>query len=145
MPLGTTVEVFFDGECPLCVREIGMLRRLDRKHQRIAFTDITAPTFEASAYGKTMEGLMGTIQGRDEQGEWITGVEVFRQLYRAVGLGWLVRITRLPGVRWVLDASYRVFARNRLRLTGRSMPASCDTDRCDRTAANGRLTSHGLS
>lgn len=30
-PPAIRVEVFFDGECPLCMREIRVLRRLDGK------------------------------------------------------------------------------------------------------------------
>lgn len=129
MPAGKVVEVFYDGECPLCLREIRMLQYFDRKRGLIAFTDIAAPGFYAGVYGKSTAEFMGSIQGRDAQGEWIEGVEVFRQLYDAVGFGFLVRMTRLPGVRTLLDAGYRVFARNRLRLTGRSN-AMCSTDRC---------------
>ncbi len=124
LPEGKVVEVFFDGECPLCVREIGMLRRLDRRG-RIAFTDIAASDFDASAFGKSHAEFMAKIHGRDADGEWIEGVEVFRQLYGAVGLGIPVRLTRVPGISHALDASYRWFARNRLRITGRS-EATCD-------------------
>jgi predicted DCC family thiol-disulfide oxidoreductase YuxK len=119
------VEVFFDGDCPLCVREIAMLRRLDRR-ARIRFTDIAAPGFRPEAHGTSMEALMAEIHGRLPDGTWITGVEVFRQLYAAVGLGPVVSATRLPGVRDALDVGYRLFARNRLRLTGRCTSESCE-------------------
>ncbi len=119
-----TVEVFFDGGCPLCVREIGMLRRWD-KHHRIRFTDIDSPDFSAESLGKTYEDLMSRIQGRLADGTWIEGVEVFRQLYAAVGLGPLVWITRWPVISQLLTFGYRVFAKNRLRLTGRCMGKSC--------------------
>lgn len=95
-----------------------MLRRLDRRG-RIQFTDIAADGFDATRYGKTHAELMASIKGRSADGEWLDGVEVFRQLYGAVGFGPLVALTRLPGVRHGLDAGYRVFSRNRLRLTGR--------------------------
>ena len=39
------VEVFFDGDCPLCVREIELLRKLDKPARRIRFTDIQAKIF----------------------------------------------------------------------------------------------------
>ena len=70
---------------------------------------------------------MDEIQGRLPDGNWITGVEVFRRLYTAVGFGPLVALTRLPGISHGLDAGYRVFARNRLRFTGRC-EASCRID-----------------
>lgn len=38
------IEVFFDGDCPLCIREINMLRWLDKKN-KIKFTDIAGPDF----------------------------------------------------------------------------------------------------
>lgn len=47
------VEVFFDGQCPLCRREIDWLRRMDSQ-QRIAFTDISEPTFSPSAQGLSL-------------------------------------------------------------------------------------------
>lgn len=122
---GKSVEVFYDGDCPLCVREINMLRWLDRR-RRIQFTDIADAEFEPSRYGKSMATLMAEIHGRLPDGEWITGVEVFRQLYDAVGCGLGVKLSRLPGVRQGLDAGYRVFAKYRLPLTGRSCRADSD-------------------
>ncbi|HBP22473.1 MAG TPA: DUF393 domain-containing protein [Planctomycetes bacterium] len=113
------VQVFFDGDCPLCVREIAMLRRLDRGRGRIRFTDIAAPSFDAGEHGLDGRDLMAEIHALLPSGEVITGVEVFRRLYAAVGFGGLTRLTRLPGLSQLLDVSYRVFARNRLRLTGR--------------------------
>jgi predicted DCC family thiol-disulfide oxidoreductase YuxK len=104
-----------------------MLRRLDRR-QAIRFTDIAAPEFSASNYGRDWATFMGSIQGRDAQGEWVEGVEVFRQLYAAVGFRTLVSISRIPGLRWGLERTYAFFAKHRLRLTGR--PATCASDRC---------------
>ncbi len=119
-------EVFFDGDCPLCVREIAMLKRLDRR-KAIQFTDITSIDFSVGSIGKDYETLMGSIHGKMADGSWVSGVEVFRQLYSAVGLAPVVAATRLPGVAWMLDQAYGVFARNRLAWTGRS---GCETGTC---------------
>jgi predicted DCC family thiol-disulfide oxidoreductase YuxK len=119
------VEVFYDGDCPLCMREIRLLQRLDRKH-RIEFTNIAAPGFVPEQLGTTMADLMERIRGRLPDGTWIEGVEVFRRLYAAVGFGPLVAITRLPGLSHVLDAAYRVFAKNRLKWTGRCNDGTCE-------------------
>lgn len=119
------VEVFYDGGCPLCLREIRMLKRWDR-HQKIRFTDIDAAGFQPEELGKSMSELMAEIQGRLPDGTWIQGVEVFRRLYTAVGFGPLVALTRLPLVSQTMDLGYRWFAKNRLRLTGRCTPQSCE-------------------
>ena len=112
------IEVFYDGACPLCVREIRFLRRLDRKGY-IRYTDISSDEFKAEDYGITLDTFMSEIHGRLPDGSWVYGVEVFRRLYAAVGLGPLVWVTRRPVVAGLLNCAYRVFARNRLRWTRR--------------------------
>jgi predicted DCC family thiol-disulfide oxidoreductase YuxK len=68
---------------------------------------------------------MAKIYGRLPDGTWITGVEVFRRLYSAVGFEPLVMLTRLPVIAQIMDLGYHVFAKNRLRLTGRCTAQSC--------------------
>lgn len=119
-----TVEVFFDGECPLCLREINMLKRLDKK-QRIEFTDISLPSFNANAVGIPWPTLMDRIHGRLADGTIIEGVEVFRQLYSAVGMSPIVALTRLPGIAQALNVGYKLFAKNRLKFTGRCVDGVC--------------------
>lgn len=114
-----TIEVFFDGECPLCRREIAWLRRADRRRGRIRFTDLAAPRFDATSLERTRAELMGRIHARTRAGEWLEGVEVFRALYTEIGLGPLVRMSRIGVVDAILQRGYEVFARNRLRWTGR--------------------------
>ncbi len=116
------VEVYFDGECPLCRREIAWLRRQDRLGP-LRFVDIAAEDFCEEELGFEHAHFMAEIQGRLPNGEWIRGVEVFRQIYVALGWGALVRATRWPGVSHGLDWAYRIFARNRLKWTGR-----CDSN-----------------
>lgn len=118
------IEVFFDGGCPLCLREINFLKRRDR-HGKIKFTDIDAPDFRPEIFGKTYDELMAKIYGRLPDGTWITGVEVFRRLYSAVGFGPVVMLTRLPIISQIMDLGYVVFAKNRLRLTGRCSAQNC--------------------
>lgn len=116
------VEVFFDGNCPICRREIAYLQRLDRR-RRVRFT-VIAPLGPAGAIDDIpWDQLMAEIHGRLPDGRWIKGVEVFRHLYASVGLGPLVRVTRWAGIEQILDAAYATFARRRLRWTNR-----CDKD-----------------
>ncbi|MFM7162371.1 MAG: thiol-disulfide oxidoreductase DCC family protein [Planctomycetaceae bacterium] len=115
-------EIFFDGDCPLCRREMEMWQRYDRGG-RVLFTDITGAEFRPESTGLTWEQLMAELHGRLPTGEVTRGVETFRQLLLALDFRWTVGLSRLPGVRQVLDVGYGLFARNRLRLTGR-----CDTN-----------------
>lgn len=123
------IRVLYDGGCPLCMREIRALRRLDRGRGRISFEDIAGEGFDPAPYGLGYETLMSRIHGVLPDGTLIEGVEVFRRLYTAVGLGWLVAPTRWPGLRTLSEAAYRAFARNRLWLTGREQ-AACTPELC---------------
>ncbi len=127
------VEVFHDGACPLCAREMRWLRRLDR-HGRIRFTDISNRSFNPAAVGLTFETLMARIHGRLADGRLIEGVEVFRRLYAAAGYEKLAAFSRLPVVAQVLSAGYWLFAKNRLRLTGRCADRQCAVHRAPTAA-----------
>lgn len=114
------IEVFFDGDCPLCRREIDFLRRRDR-HAKIRFTDLMTLDFSSNDLGKSYTVLMAEIHGRLPNGQWLIGVEVFRRLYAAIGWRTPVMISRWPLIAPFLDWSYRHFAKYRLRLTGRCL------------------------
>ncbi len=122
--LSWEVEVFYDGHCPLCMREIRMLQGRDRDHH-IRFTDITDPGFDPSQLGLDFATMMKKIHARLPNGDIVDGVEVFRRLYSAIGFGPVVQLTRAPGIAQLLNVAYDLFAKNRLRLTGR-----CESDGC---------------
>lgn len=101
------------------------MARLDKGRGRLRIVDIASPGFRASDYGTTQQEVMGTIHGVREDGVLVTGMEVFRRAYAAVGWPWLLGWTGWRLVRPISDAAYRVFARNRLRWTGRCEDGSC--------------------
>lgn len=126
---GWDFKLLYDGDCPLCAREVSLLRRLDRGRGRLALEDIAAGSFDPGRYGLDAEAVMARIHGVRPDGRVVEGMEAFRRAYAAVGLGWLFAPTRWPLLRPLFDAAYRLFARNRLRWTGRE-GAVCGSDRC---------------
>ena len=122
------ITVLYDGDCPLCSREIRFLEKRDRGRGRIQFANIAEPSFDPGAYGLDARKVMARIHGVLPDGTVIEGVEVFQRAYAAVGLGWLIAPTRWPGLRRLANLAYRIFARNRLRWTGRA--SACEAERC---------------
>jgi predicted DCC family thiol-disulfide oxidoreductase YuxK len=122
-------RLLYDGECPFCRLEVRWLRALDRRRGRLALTDIAAAGFDPAAYGRTLADLAGSLHGVFPDGRQTTGVETFRQAYRAVGLGWVLAPTRWPALRPLTDALYQLFARHRVRL-GRLAGRGCAGGRC---------------
>ena len=135
------IRVLFDGACPLCSREIRMLERLDRGRGCVEFEDIAQPGFDPAVYGLDSERVMARIHGVLPDGSVIEGLEVFRRVYAAVGLGWLLAPTRWPLLRGISEAGYRIFAQNRMRWTGRA--ADCDGGRCRVGGNHAEARHHG--
>jgi len=121
------VAIFYDSLCPACRIEIQWLKRLDRKNQ-VAFIDITKPSFDPSLYGRTLEQFIGSIHGRNRNGEIIHGMPVFREVYAALGWGWLYRWTSLPLIRPLIDLLYAIFAKIRPKFSG--FDSNCQNSRC---------------
>jgi len=109
------ITVLYDGACPICSREVAFLKRRDRDG-RVGAEDIAAPGFDPARYGKTHDEVMARIHGVLPDGRVIEGLEVFRRLYAAVGLGWVAAWTGWPVLRPAADLGYRIFAKLRPRL-----------------------------
>jgi predicted DCC family thiol-disulfide oxidoreductase YuxK len=99
--------------------EVDFLKKRDIEN-RIRFTDISSPDYNPSEHGNVkFEEGMRKIRAVLPDKRVVTGVEVFRQTYKSIGLGWIFEITNLPIIGQVADILYDIWAENRLRLTGR--------------------------
>ncbi|XP_071333026.1 uncharacterized protein [Trachinotus anak] len=127
----TAVKVLYDGLCPICVTEIRFLQFLQRKQQKVDFIDISLPGYEGGKYKDiSYEMAMEEMHVIDEKNEVHRGIPAFAVMYGAVGLGWLGRFMMWSPVRPFMDKSYAIFARNRLKWTGRG--EECTTGRCEK-------------
>lgn len=121
------VEVWFDGDCPLCRREIALMRRLDRRGA-IVFSDVAGEGASEGAGEGASEGasegacpldraeLLARFHAR-EDGVLLSGAAAFAALWRAVPL--LRPLGLLARNRFVLrglEAAYVAFLRVRPRL-----------------------------
>lgn len=131
---GEYLVVFYDGQCPLCLKEMQHLKRRD-KQQRIRLVDINQPVFEQEFSEIPQRAAMQTLHAywtRQQQTTLITGLDVTYQAWRLVGKGWMIWPLRWPGVRIVADRLYLLFARHRFSLskllTGKSRCQNCSLE-----------------
>jgi predicted DCC family thiol-disulfide oxidoreductase YuxK len=107
------ITIWFDGSCPLCRREIMLMKRLDRRGA-IDFVDIAAG--EAADCPVDPSELLARLHAR-ENGVLLSGAGAFAAMWRAIPLlrpfGLLARI---PVVLALLERCYLVFLRVRPRL-----------------------------
>ena len=67
----------------------------------------------------TLKPRWGRIHALLPDGTILKNVEVFRQIYEILGIGWVYAITKLPLVGAVVDMAYGFWADRRLWLTRR--------------------------
>jgi predicted DCC family thiol-disulfide oxidoreductase YuxK len=140
-----TMIVLYDHACPLCRTEIMKMKAHDEglkgKHV-LKLIDISAPGFDAHAWGFAPEALRAALHVRDTAGHWHMGMGAIRLLHKTLGLGWLIQATGWPGVRAQFDRAYDSLARNRFVVShflGRYLgykiaPLQCANDDCCRPA-----------
>jgi predicted DCC family thiol-disulfide oxidoreductase YuxK len=132
------IKLLYDGECPLCVREVNFLRRRDAGKSLVAFVDIADINYnpEANA-GIDFETAMGRIHAILPDGSTIKNVEVFRRIYETLGMGWVYSITKLPIIGFIAEQIYAIWADFRLPLTGRENLSTIVTKRQQQCSIDG--------
>lgn len=109
---GQSLIVWHDGACPLCAREIALMRRLDRAG-RISFIDAADPAVSCPLDRALLLARFHAM----EDGVMLSGAAAFAAMWRAIPLlRPLGLAARLPLVARVLEVTYAVFLRLRPRL-----------------------------
>ena len=112
MDKSARLEVWYNGACPLCAREMALMRRLDWAG-RIRFTDLAEP---GAACPIDRMALLARFHAL-EKGVLLSGAAAFAAMWRAVPLLWpLGQLARLPLVLWMLEWGYVRFLAVRPRL-----------------------------
>lgn len=107
------LKVWFDGACPLCQREIALMRRLDRD-DAIHFVDVSGDADPSCPIDRAE--LLARFHA-EEDGKVLNGAAAFAAMWRAIPvLRPLGLIARNGLVLAGLERLYRVFLRFRPRL-----------------------------
>jgi predicted DCC family thiol-disulfide oxidoreductase YuxK len=120
-----SLEVFFDGGCPACRREMAHYR-VQPGSEAIRFTDAANDLVRLAEVGLDPMAAIATLHARDADGTWHVGVPAFREIWRRLPryAPWARRFA------WVIDSralawAYAVFCR--LRLPNRCRDGRCPT------------------
>ena len=106
------VTVWYDSECPLCAREIALMKRLDRR-RAIDFVDLHG----ARDCPVDADELLRRFHAREQGRPVVSGAAAFAAMWRAIPLlRPLGMLAKIPPVLWLLEGAYRVFLRLRPRL-----------------------------
>jgi predicted DCC family thiol-disulfide oxidoreductase YuxK len=106
------VTVWFDGGCPLCVREMALMRRLDRRGA-IVFVDLAGVD---AVCPRDRSELLSRLHA-SERGVMLSGAAAFAAMWRAIPvLRPLGMAAKHPLVLCGLERAYLAFLRVRLIL-----------------------------
>lgn len=106
------VTVWYDGACPLCMREIALMRRLDRR-DAIDFINLSE---DQSACPIDRDLLLARLHAM-ENGTMLSGAAAFAAMWRAIPLlRPLGLLARIPLVLKALERLYLAFLRVRPRI-----------------------------
>lgn len=131
------IKLLYDGECPLCVKEVNFLTKKDRGRGIIKFVDIADDSYDASNNGGVdFATAMGRIHAILPDGNVIKNVEVFRRVYEELGMGWVYAITKIPIIGAIANLIYGIWADWRLKLTGRPDLETIIARRKEKTSIN---------
>ncbi len=111
--MAAPVKVWFDGACPLCIREIALMRRLDRRGS-ITFLDVAQGADPSCPIDRAT--LLARFHA-EENGVVLSGAAAFAAMWRAIPLlRPLGLAARNRTVLRVLEAAYVRFLKVRPRL-----------------------------
>ncbi|GGB40609.1 thiol-disulfide oxidoreductase [Sphingomonas metalli] len=106
------ITVWHDGGCPLCAREIALMRRLDRRGA-IRFVDATDPH---SSCPLDRQAILARFHAM-EDGQLLSGAAAFAAMWRAIPLlRPLGLLARNPWCLAMLERGYLAFLLVRPRL-----------------------------
>lgn len=115
------LTVWFDGACPLCLREIALMRRLDGRG-RINFIDVAPGSDAACPIDRA--ALLARFHA-EEDGKLLDGAAAFAAMWRAIPLlrplGLAARNTVVLAI---LERVYTQFLRYRPALQRMFLPAA---------------------
>ena len=103
------LDVYFDGQCPLCRREISFYRKLNAKGE-INWINIESEGFEKSKTGIEKEALKARLHVVKDNKEVFTGGYAFLQLWSSItAFSWISRVLNNYFFPRLLDKIYDWF------------------------------------
>lgn len=108
------ITIYYDASCPLCTREIALLKQYDDNNQ-IRLIDCSPIEF-AGENGFSRDAMMKLIHARDAAGNWMIGAPVFAAAYSVTGFTAIARIWGVGALQPIWRIVYPWIANNRVLL-----------------------------
>lgn len=121
MPSKTSINVFYDAQCPLCRKERRRYERWSGQHAvDIAWLDVSEHQQALREKGVDPAMALRSLHVETAQGQLVEGIDAYRLLMSRIPLlkpvAWIIG---LPGIKTALRTLYDIWVKRRLQKQGR--------------------------
>ena len=112
------IDVFFDGNCGLCRREISFYRKIASK-EAVNWVDLSVTPDILVSEGVDPLDALRILHVRNDKKQLVTGVDAFVAIWKSVPpFGPLAFLVGLPLIRPMVEWAYARFAERRFKRLG---------------------------
>lgn len=105
-------KIFVDGNCIVCDTEVAHYKKI--APETFEIVDISAPDFDAAAFGLTADAVNREMHVLTPEGEVKTAVDAFEHIWsRLPKYEWASKLIKKPGIYQTAKIGYKIFAANR--------------------------------
>ena len=101
--------LYYDGNCPLCLREIRALEKLRDSQLRL----VNVHTHEPAPGEPSLDSMLLRLHLKSDDGNWLSGVDATVKAWSHTRWGALFRPLRWPLLSGLADRAYEYWARRR--------------------------------
>jgi predicted DCC family thiol-disulfide oxidoreductase YuxK len=110
-PIAYPITIYYDASCPICEREIRLLKEFDREN-KIELVDCSPLSYAGEAEF-SRESMMRLIHAKTDDGQWLIGAPVFAAAYAASGIPSMAKLWGASGLQPFWRFAYPRIANNR--------------------------------
>ena len=111
----SATHIYYDGWCSACTKSAEIFTKLDKGRGLVICIDFRIDTNHMESVSIDPVALAASLHAIAPDGTIHSGPEAIRQAFIVLGKEHTASWTGLPIIRPIVDACYRIFARNRLR------------------------------
>ena len=110
------VTVWWDSSCPLCTKEIEIMKKLD-KHKAVNFIDLMKSDNSANGCPINKKEMLARFHAQETGKEIVTGAAAFATVWRNIpAMRWLGILAENPRILLMLESAYIWFLKYRPKL-----------------------------
>lgn len=103
-------QLYYDSHCPLCEKEIRLLKRLSRS--QLAFVDVHSLSPQSTP---SKQQMLQRLHLRKANGNWLTGLDATVHAWSHTPYAVFFKVLQLWPISYIADRAYSLWAKRRYK------------------------------